>query len=213
MRNWGHDNEAEHPDSETLGPALEAQILDAALDLFTSLGYLNVTLVDVAVRASVPESVVAAKFATPFDLFEALYEQVAGDCLRRVLDGVDLAPNNFLEQLHAGVSEYVHALLDDPRRARLIGVEANGISRAFDAKRRQERRTFAGLIAQLAVTYEDHHIIHVRLPNLTYAGLVSALFEMVSEYASLPAADRPPLDILIDEVARFTKGVVVTPPL
>lgn len=188
-----------------------AEILDAALELFTSHGYPAVTLTELAAAASTSEAELTARFSTTLAVLDALYSHIARDCAQRVIDAVDNAPSNFVEQLHAGVSAFVHALLDDPRRALLVGIEANGVSRSFDEKRRQERRAFASLIAQLAVTYEDRHIIELRLPALAYAGLVSALFEMVTEYALAPSSDRPPIDAVIDEIARFAKGVVVTP--
>jgi AcrR family transcriptional regulator len=200
-------------DPATIAARGRTMILDAALDLFTSQRYGNVSVEAVCERAGVQMDDFDASFASKFDLLKQLADEITNDLVVAVIGALDEAPPGLLEQLYAGMGAFTHAMLDDERRTLLIGIEVLGIDPDFDLERRDVRILFAEFIAQIATTYQDQGIVPKGVGNLTYMGVAAAIFEIMVTYALPPVDDRPSLDDLIVEAVRFMKAAIITPEL
>lgn len=193
--------------------AIRAQICESALELFTRDGFANVTAASICAHAGVGPADFDAQFLSSYAVLKKLYEDITVEVINNVLAALDDAGPDLLEHLYAGMRAYLHTLLDDPRRALLVGIEVLGVDPRLDAIRRDARILFAEFFAQLAATYEDQGKLPRGRSNLSYMALSAAVFEMVVAYALMPEEVRPPFDSLLDEAVHFFKAVVATPML
>lgn len=114
-RVWGGRTMAERRD------ARRTALLDAALDLVGEQGGAGVSVRSVCRRAGLTDRYFYESFAGRDELVAALFLGVA-DEVHRALAAVPLA-DELPEQVRAMVRTFVTAVLDDPRKGRLLLVE------------------------------------------------------------------------------------------
>lgn len=198
------------PDGDDL---LRARLHEAGLALFTARGFENVDIVDLCAHARVDPADFRRRYESTAALFTEMYDQIhheVGDALVRSLSNT---PASLLDQLFVGLHTFLHAMLDDPRRMLLVGVESTVLGREFQAKRRDTRRIFADLIDELATTHVDRRVVYPGLGQITTLALTASVHDLALTWATLPAPERPPLDALVAEAVRLMKAVALAPAL
>ncbi|GAA1527193.1 TetR/AcrR family transcriptional regulator [Kribbella lupini] len=193
-------------DAEQRRAERREQLLDAALDLFAAQGYLNTSIEQICTKAYVGTK----SFYEVFDNRESCYVALLKRTSERLEDTmITLAAN------HAGGRErevapgllaaFAHALVDDPRVARVTFGQAGGISETVERQRRTNRRWAAGFLEQLWNSYDgpqselDHRMRHG-----VAIGLVGGLFDLISDWLlDADLHDQRQLEDLIDDLTTF----------
>jgi AcrR family transcriptional regulator len=119
------------------------RLLDAALDVIGTQGWSATTLRGVCERARVGPRFFYESFADLDALAAALHDEVLEAALRRTIAAIDAAPDDLPARTTAAFRAMISEVIDDPRRARVLWVEAYGsdtlVRRRFAAMRRLAR--------------------------------------------------------------------------
>jgi AcrR family transcriptional regulator len=102
------------------------RLLDAALDVIGTQGWSATTLRGVCERARVGPRFFYESFADLDALAAALHDEVLEAALRRTIAAIDAAPDHLPARTTAAFRAMISEVIDDPRRARVLWVEAYG---------------------------------------------------------------------------------------
>jgi AcrR family transcriptional regulator len=174
-------------------------LLDAALDLFGTQGYAATTVEELCRTAYVS----TRNFYEEFDNREAvlfsLGDRLVGEAYQAMVEvSVSDGPDRFRREARARVGALIHALLDDPRRARLAFIESLGVSPIQEARRRSAHHMFAQYFAALVRADFESTDFGRREEDIYAISLVGAINEVLSDWVL--RSDKPPLDDLIDPI-------------
>jgi AcrR family transcriptional regulator len=129
-----------------------ARLMAAALDLLAGRGWQATTVRAVCARAGLTPRYFYESFADLDELVLATFDEIAGAAAAVVLQSVTAAPQDTRAKARAAIAAFVEFITEDPRRARVLFIEAMGAEPL--ARRRFETvRVFAGLVAQQARTF------------------------------------------------------------
>jgi AcrR family transcriptional regulator len=101
-------------------------LLDAALELLGTVGWSGTTVRGVCQRAELNPRYFYESFDDLDALIVALYDQLIAQMGEEVLQAIDDAGDDAAAQLRAAIDRIVGFVTDDPRRARVLYVEALG---------------------------------------------------------------------------------------
>lgn len=127
--------------------ARRQRLLAAGLDLFGTQGYARTTVQAVCTRARVTARNFYDHFHGLEDLLRAVYEMVVARGREALLAGLAAPARSAGGRLRAAAGAYLHALLDDPRAARVQCVEVVGVSPGLEARRRAVIHEYVDLLA------------------------------------------------------------------
>jgi AcrR family transcriptional regulator len=198
-------------------------LLEAGLDLFGTKGYAATTVEEVCRRAYVTTRNFYAEFANREALLVAVGERIGGEVYLaagtvagapgRQGDappgdgGGRIGAEEFRRLTRAHVSALVHAVTDDPRKARIAFVEYVGVSPENEVRRREARRAYAAVLADvLAPALDARGLGRARHQPFVLA-LTGGVDELIADWALHPD-DRGSVDELIDVVTAFTLAVL-----
>jgi AcrR family transcriptional regulator len=182
------------------------QLLDAALELFAAQGYPNTSIEQICTTAYVGTKSFYEAFDSREDCYVALLKRTS-----ERLEDTMIA----LAAAHAGGSErevapgllsaFAHALIDDPRIARVTFGQAGGISPTVERQRRTNRRWAAGFLEQLWDTYDGPQSeLDRRTRHGVAIGLVGGLFDLIADWLlDADLHDPNQLEDLIDDLTSF----------
>lgn len=137
-------------DTEDRVAARRGQLLDAALELIGSEGWQACTVRAICAHAKLTPRYFYESFRDRDELLLALFDQVAQEGATKVLEAVAAAPEgDAAAHARAAIGAFVSMLTDDPRKARVLFVEARA-SEALTRRRFQTLRMFAELVAAQA---------------------------------------------------------------
>ena len=196
-------------DAEQRRARRRAQILDAALDQFAEHGYHQTSIEQICRAAFVSTK----SFYESFDSREACYIAL----LQRTTDRIANMMVNRLERAPADeeaatpelLAAFAHALVDDPRYARVTFGEAAGISPTVERQRRVNRRWAAGFLQELWRHYGA--IEGEPTPpavRSVAAGAIGGMFDLVADWLhDIEAVDAAAVDDLILRLTAFYRAV------
>lgn len=121
-------------------------LLDAGLEALGTRGWSATTVRGVCAEAGLTARFFYESFAGLDELAVAVFDEIAADTTRAVTAAVDAAGPGRSARAFAAVDAGVRALTDDPRRARVVFVEALG----SEALMRRRVDTMAALSAVIA---------------------------------------------------------------
>lgn len=185
------------------------QLIDAALELFAENGYLNTSIEQICQRAYVGTKAFYELFDGKESCYIALLRQVSERIEDRVVAALGAAPDLEADAVAMVVSTFAHALVDDPRLARVTFGEASGISPTVERQRRVNRRWAAGFIETLWRRYDAATNTE---PSIDYRplaiGTIGGLFELVADWLlETDTDDARTVDALIADLTGFTQTV------
>jgi AcrR family transcriptional regulator len=174
-------------------------MLAAGLDLFGTRGYADTTVEEVCRRAYVSSRNFYEEFDNRLDLLVAVGERIVAGAFAAwsAMAAAGDPPGG--PSLRRRVSALVHALVEDPRVARVAFVETVGISPAHEARRRDALAVFP---AWAEAWLEGHagDRLDARSRRRLAVGLFGAAHELIADWALRPADERGTLDELVDDV-------------
>lgn len=187
-----------------------ARLLDTALALFGTEGFAPVGINRICTEAGVTARHFYEDFPTREELLLALYDAIMLDVLMRVGDAIATAPLTYADNTEAGLAAYVHAMLDDPRRARICCIEAFGASDVLRDRTQEIFALFADLILEQATRLQQAGApINVERSNFVTMVLVGGTNQAMAAWLSDPSP--PPIDVLIEELTRVYVAVGMMP--
>jgi AcrR family transcriptional regulator len=185
-----------------------SQLLDAALDQFAAHGYHRTSIEQICRVAFVSTK----SFYESFESREACYiallqrstEQIASAVAAQFQD----APESEAEAERRIIGAFAHALVDDPRFARVTFGGAGGISPAVEAQRRTNRRWAAGFIQEIwsyygatAAPAGEESATDVQSVAI---GTIGGLFDIVADWLQdADPTDTGAVDDLIERLTAF----------
>jgi AcrR family transcriptional regulator len=169
------------------------RLLDAALELYGTRGFIATGVKDVCRQAGLTDRYFYESFRDAGELFTASYDRTTGELLALVAESVAAVPQEPEAQVRAAIRAFVCALADDPRKARVLFVEA--ASAGADAERHV--RASLGRFAQLVAATAGPHLppgIPERLIQMGAFSLVGAIERVIIEW------QEGRLEVTIDEM-------------
>jgi AcrR family transcriptional regulator len=151
------------------------RILAAATQAAAELGYAEMSVEAIIVRAGVSRRTFYEHFRNKEDAFLAAYDQAVHRAVTRVRHAY-LSQASALERLRAGIRAYLQFLASDPDAARMAIVEVPAAGPRAIARRAEALRLFADII-------EDNIrelVPSCRRPALTAETVVGGIYEAVS---------------------------------
>ena len=141
------------------------QLIEAALDLLATEGWQASTVRAICARAKLTPRYFYESFADRDALLLAVFDEIAEQGAAAVLDAVNRAPADARAKSRAAIAAFVGLVTDDPRKARVLFVEAMG-SEPLARRRFETLRVFAGLVAAQArdfygMTDEPNSVVDV----------------------------------------------------
>jgi AcrR family transcriptional regulator len=182
------------------------RLLDAGLELFGTVGYQGTSIERLCARAGVTARHFYQEFPGREALLEALCEEIIAEVSQAVVNALAGAQGQPPRgRTRAALAAYVHGMLDDPRRARVVHVEMTGISPELERTRRAMLQGFASITQAEIERQADAGLIARRDYRLAALLAVGGTRELVMEWVS--GERRPPLDELIDELTRIFMAI------
>jgi len=126
--------------------ARRAQLLAAGLDLLGTDGYQGTTVRAVCARARLTPRYFYESFEDLDALLVAVFDRLVGEASEIVLRAVDETAHDARAKARAAIEGFVRFATDDPRRARVMFVEAVGVE-ALMRRRSAAMSLFAKVIA------------------------------------------------------------------
>jgi AcrR family transcriptional regulator len=129
-------------------------LLDAGLELIGTQGWTQTSVRGVYQLAGVSPRFFYESFEDLDALAVAVYDEIVGEATANVIAAVSVAGSDRHDQAEAAMRAVVDGLTEDPRRGRVVFVEALG-SEALARRRRRTMRELSGVIEALGeASYE-----------------------------------------------------------
>jgi len=177
-------------------------LLDAALELFGTQGFLATSVEEICRTAYVSTRNFYEEFDNREALLVALGEQIVGRTFRAMaeVEVIEPGPDQGRREARARIGVVVHSLVDDPRVARVSFIESRGVSPVHEARRRDANRLFADFVIGLGDGPRSD--FWDRSGGEIYGlAVVGAFSEVVGDWVLRD--DKAPLDELIDDLTEF----------
>lgn len=187
-----------------------AALLASALEVFGTKGYAASSIEEICRRAYVSSRDFYAEFANREALLNALGEQLTIR-IYRALTEVDVpdGPATDRPRTRARIAQLVHALVDDPRVARIAIVESVGISQEHESRRRAAHRLYADWIQGYVGAEMTAKGVDERHRRALALALVGAVNELIVDWIHTPEAERIAIDALIDEITEVASVLLL----
>lgn len=160
-----------------------ARLLDAGFDLLGTRGYAQTTVSDVLDRAGLT----SRYFYEHFENREALLTAVYDEGIRRgygasaaAMERHDSDPLSVTTS--AQLEAFYEVVVDDPRMARVLFVEAVGVSQAMETHRRAVMRRIAAAIAVRLVMRAERGEIPEQDFQTICIGMLGAMHELITDH-------------------------------
>ncbi len=184
------------------------QLLDAALDLIAANGYLGTSIEQICTTAYVGTKSFYEVFDSREDCYLALLQRTSERLQADMMAVAERAEGTERQAVPGIISAFAHALLDDPRVAKVTFGQAGGISLAVERQRRTNRRWAAGFLVKIWSRYDDPAAYSAdadqRVRHSVAIGLVGGLFDLIADWlldADLSAEDQ--VETLIEDLTCF----------
>ena len=155
--------------------------MEAGLELFGTVGYARTSVRTVSAAASLNSRYFYESFTDREDLLYAVYQRIVGDIFAKVRDAV-AGEDTLGAQTRAGLRAAWTAVTEDRRKARIVALEAVGVSERLERHRHETRQALAQLTADNALALAASGT-RLRLdPVLTARFLMGGVAEILLEW-------------------------------
>lgn len=127
--------------------ARRKRLLEAALELLGTQGWQATTVRAICAKARLTPRYFYESFADRDELLAALFDELVSEAAAHVLGAVENAEHDARTKARAAIRAFVELVTDDPRKARVLFIEAVG-SESLNQRRFETVRMFAALVAQ-----------------------------------------------------------------
>lgn len=178
------------------------RLLEAGLDLLGTRGYAQTTVSDVLDRAGLTSRYFYEHFENREALLVAVYDEAIARGYGASAEAMvrhDADP--LAVSIPAQLDAFYEVVVDDPRLARVIFVEAVGVSPTMEAHRRQVlRRIASGLARRLAERAGRGEIPERDFATIT-VGMLGGMHELIADHLHPGGISR---DQALEESVRLT---------
>jgi len=129
--------------------ARRAQLIETALELLGTEGWQGTTVRAICNTARLTPRYFYESFADLDALLLAVFDAIVQESAAVTLDAVRQAPHSARAKARAAIGAFVQMISDDPRKARVLFIEAMG-SEVLARRRFETVRMFAQLVAEQA---------------------------------------------------------------
>jgi AcrR family transcriptional regulator len=166
-----------------------SRIAGAALSLFATRGYNATSVEEIVAAAKVSKSAFYEFFTSKEDCFRELLEQEGGALIQEVLTTAATGHNHH-ERLRLGITTFVRSCFERSSVARVLIVEAVGLSAAVDDVRHELQSRFAGAVAEEVRHAMAHDPFYAdKDPVIFGRAVVGAVNDSVGYFLTHPSAD------------------------
>jgi AcrR family transcriptional regulator len=191
--------------------ARRTALVDAGFELYGTIGYHAVSIERICSQARLTTRNFYEHFRDREALLRAVYDRTIAESTATVLAALDAAGDDPRARAQGAVAAFVHAMLDDPRRARIVCLQVVGLSDDLERHRRSVLHGFADMLAAEAQRTADAGFIPPRRSYSVGAlALVGGVNELLVDWLH---ADEPlPLDRLVAEIVQLFLAAAAGPP-
>ena len=182
------------------------RLVEAGLTLFAAKGYTSTSIELICSNAGVTARHFYEQFASREALLLEVYEEVFDRARKAVVTALHRTHATPRDRVTAGIEAYVHAVLDDPRNARIACVEVVGATPKIERRRRRAIHEIAALIESEAHALADQGSVARRDFSLTAIAMAGACNELVTDAIMRPTP--PPTFALVDALVRLFLAVI-----
>jgi AcrR family transcriptional regulator len=177
-----------------------AALIEAGLEVIGTQGWASTTVRGVCRQAGLTERYFYESFDDHEALLLAVYEHVLVQGIEQVLAGAATAPHDIRATARAGIAAAVEFLIDDPRKGRVLILEATA-NETLQHRRQEAVRAQAALLSEFAKDFFGERPPDPLDANLTALALVGALSEVCAAY--LDGAIEVSRERLIDHLTEL----------
>ena len=182
--------------------ARRRRLLDAALELFGTQGYAGTSLTSLCAQAGVSPRHFYELYPGREQLMADLYDEIVLETARLVREAQDAAPLTAEGRITAGLEAASAHQTGDPRRARVLQLEAIGVSPWLEQHRRRVIAQFAEATEQqYRLLVEAGHLVDRPFGQVALA-LIGAFDELLVHWL-LTEPRTPPQDLVPVAVEVF----------
>ncbi|MDA3921238.1 MAG: TetR/AcrR family transcriptional regulator [Salinisphaera sp.] len=160
----------------------QARLIEAGTELFGERGYAAAPIEAVCSQARVSTRHFYEQFDGRESILHAVYDALVTE-MAEIIRSVLTRSGKPLDQRFADTIEsVVYFLLHDPRRARILCIEAVGVSEVMEKKRRQTTHDLAEIIRRYAAKMARRGMLPERDYHLPAIGMVGMVNELIAEW-------------------------------
>jgi AcrR family transcriptional regulator len=178
-----------------------ARIVLAAVHLFGTRDYDDVTVADVCTGAKVSKRYFYEHFADRETLLLAVHREQNNWLLAQVAGAAPKHPANAEELLRPMMRTLIAKLIDDPERARVIYVNAPRMETRRRGVLREDAQHFLPLIGRFAGPPTDR-----RRQERTLLALIAGISEVIIDWLSRDMTEDP--EVLADHLTWIAKSLL-----
>lgn len=183
-----------------------ARLLDTGLELFGTVGYEETTVQDLCRQAHVSTRDFYRQVGDRITLFRLIFEREVERNYEVVKAALLDAPPVVEVVARRWMAAWLGSMVDEPRRYRVMYIEAHGVDRGLDERRRELLRNILQFaIVQLRRCAEARGAEPDALFDLAAMAVAAATREMLQQYMEGALAEFEPGDI----VEMFTRLAVL----
>lgn len=177
-----------------------ARLLDAALELYGTQGYVATGVKDICREAGLTDRYFYESFKGSTELFSATFDRATGELFQLVAAAAAEADPDPEAQVRAAIGAFANGLAADPRLARVIFLETASAGPEVELHMRATLRRFAGLVA---ATARPHLPAPVPEPLLEMGALslVGAIERVMIEWQA--GTLDVPIETVVDYLVRL----------
>ncbi|WP_433755134.1 TetR/AcrR family transcriptional regulator [Nocardia sp. CA-135398] len=179
--------------------ARRGKLLEAGLELFGTRGYSATGVKDLCRAAGLTDRYFYESFAGTKDLFAAVFDHVIDELFAAVATAVEATKPRGTRKLRAGIGTYLTALVEDPRKLRIVFVEPT--SAGAEYRMREALWRFARLVAATATEARPDVQPRAEIIDIFALSVVGMLERVIVEKQG--GRLDVPMDNLIDYCAAF----------
>ncbi len=159
------------------------QLLEAALEVFTTNGFHATKVRDVCREAGLTERYFYESFTDKAELLDALGTQLVQQLVAVAAPGIALVAVDLDAGISAAMHAVVHEVTDDPRKARILFVESVGASPSAEDRRRGVIRDIVQLLIGAAEQAFGGWVRDSFEVELIARSVIGAITELLVAYA------------------------------
>ncbi|WP_238815658.1 TetR/AcrR family transcriptional regulator [Nocardia brasiliensis] len=177
-------------------------LLDAAQEIVGTSGFAKLTVSGLCARAKLSERYYYESFADLDTVFSELFDRIVDEIGQAVVTAFVTTPVDIHAKTRAAIAAAVDLIADDPRKARIVTVEAQ-LNPALLRRRAEVMRSFAGIMMAVCAAEVGAQIVESAGDHAEFAAthLLGGLWETTNSWlaGTLPVSRAELIDRSTDQ--------------